>query len=312
MNLNAKIAELQRLASDYGETNDFKKRKSIKKESIKLYFEVEEELAKIKYDLRLIDIRNYKDEEKEQLKLFPDFFADLLDIPDQPYLPQVKQNALPIPLLLFLFYNHNKNMTALTSSAVLMDTVKQYLQQGDFQHLKSGSIRFITNTRFASDHLRRYGLLRTSEKEKYKYWQLTLFGTLIAAMIFEDEKFVFPEKFITHKNPFFFNQTLYTYTDKLLREDGFDKIVKQIFKDEVVRDIYSVKHKFVEFLAELLHIIKKTKKDQKEFFQKYEDFLRQIDDKVFAKEFADGFLLNLPSANKYDQLMNSAFTKKHL
>ncbi len=310
MDLNQKISELQQHASAYGKTDDFKKRKSIKKESVKLYFEVEEELAKLKYDLRLIDIRNFKEDEKKQLQMFPDFFADLLDIPDQPFLPHVKQNALPIPLLLFLFYNHNKNMTALTSSAVFMDTVKSYLQQGDFQHLKSGSIRFITNTRFASNHLRRYGLLRTSEKEKYKYWQLTLFGTLIAAMILEDEKFTFPEKFITHKDPFFFNQTLYTYTDELLRENGFNKLVKRIFIDEVVSDIYSIKHEFVTFLAELLHIIKKTKKDQKEFFNEYGAFLKQIDDKVFAKDFANGFLLNLPSAEKYGQLMYDAFSKR--
>jgi hypothetical protein len=311
MDLSKKISELQQLASAYGKTDDSKKRKSIKKESVKLYFEVEEELAKIKYDLRLIDIRNYKDEEKEQLKLFPDFFADLLDIPDQQFLAHVKQNALPIPLLLFLFYNHNKNMTALTSSAVLMDTVKPYLHEGDFQHLKSGSIRFITNTRFASDHLRRYGLLRTSEKEKYKYWQLTLFGTIIAAMIFEDDKFEFPENNIYQTNQYFLSNTLYKYTNLLLKNNGFEQLLKRIFADEIVNEIYSLKHDFISFLAELLHIIKKTKKDQKEFFNKYGAFLKQIDDKVFAKDFANGFLLNLPSANKYDQLMKDAFTKKY-
>jgi len=307
MNLSQKIELLQHRSREYSLEKNTAKRKIIKKESVKLYFEVEEELAKIKYNLRLIDIRNYKDVEKEQLKLFPDFFADLLYIPDAQPLPQVKQNALPLPLLLFLFYNHNKNMTALTCASVLMDTVKNYLRQGDFQHLKSGSIRFINNTRFASDHLRRYHLLRTSEEEKYKYWQLTLFGTLIAALLFEDERFTFPDNYICRTDPFFFDQTIFQYTEKLLK-DGFDKIVTSIFKDDIVSDIFSVKHEFVSFLAELLSIITGNKKEQKEFFIKYEDFLNRIDDKVFAKDLADGYLLNLPYTGKYKLLMKNAFT----
>lgn len=310
INLFDKIYNLQLLSSTYTKTNDLKERKIIKKKAVKLYFAVEEELAKIKYDLRLIDIRNFKPHEKAQLNLIPDLFYDFENIPSQSKLPHAKKNSLTIPLLLFLFFNHNKNMSALTASAIFMDSVKSYLREGDFQHLKSGSIRFITNTRFASDNLRSTGLLRTSQKEIYKYWQLTLLGILLAAMIFEDDDFNFPSGYLSSSDSLFFRQTLYKYINKLIYEDGFNKLVKQLFKDKVANEIYSIKHNFVMILAELLHIIKNTcnKNDIQEFFNKYNSFLEEIDDKVFGYDFANAFLLNIPSVTKYNQLMKAAFT----
>ena len=60
------------------------------------------------------------------------------------------------------------------------------LHEGDFAKLMTGSQRFVTNTRFAADILRRYGLLRSDKKSFYKIWELSLFGLILASNIYKN------------------------------------------------------------------------------------------------------------------------------
>jgi hypothetical protein len=47
---------------------------------------------------------------------------------------------------------------------------------------KTGVIRCYTNTRFAANKLRDYGLLKFTQKEAFKVWTLSLPGVLVAAL----------------------------------------------------------------------------------------------------------------------------------
>jgi len=318
MQLQKNINRLTELQKEYTGTADNQIKRSIKKEAVKLYFDIEENLYKIKYDFRIIDIRNFKEKEITELKTL-NLFSDFLSVDSLPRLRHVKQNALPIPLLLFLFYHYGKQMSALTSSAVLMDTVKKNLREGDFQHLQSGSLRFITNVRFASDKLRRHGLLRKTEKEKYHYWELTLFGILISALIFDDSSFTFkkspfPSNFADEHSLSFFNEKLYYYTDILLHHNGFDNIVNSIFKeDTIIKYIYNIKNNFISFLSELLDLFnskKASNHDEILFFKKFNDYLSSIDEHQQALNLSHCFLLQLPAEEKYLTLLSDAFNIK--
>lgn len=306
MNLINQAGYLAEILKDYSKANDPREKKSIKKAAVSVYFEIEEELNHIKYDLRLIDIRNFKGKDKEQLKLFPKLFLDFEEIPAQQTLPHISQYVLPVPLLLFLFYNYKKQMPALTASAVLMDTVKDYLQPGDFQHLKSGGLRFITNTRFASDHLRSFGLLRTSGDEMYKYWQLTLFGTIIAAMIFRNNGFYFPDDFRSRKSTFF-KESILRYSSELVKGNNFEKIIDSIFPIDSAEKIKVDKSEFISFLSEMPGVFQANKEKQKIFFNEFYLFLNKINDKFLAMNIAENVLHNHPSGDRYDWMMRDAF-----
>jgi hypothetical protein len=315
MQLQKNINRLTELQKEYSGTADNQIKRAIKKEAVKLYFDIEEDLYKIKYNFRIIDIRNFKEKEITELKTL-NLFSDFLSVDSLPRLPHVKQNALPIPLLLFLFYHYGKQMSALTSSAVLMDTVKKNLREGDFQHLQSGSLRFITNVRFASDKLRQHGLLRKTEKEKYHYWELTLFGILISALIFDDSSFTFkkshfPSNYADEHSLDFFYEKLNYYIDKLLIKNGFDNIVHNLFREKpILYFLNGIKTPFIIFLEELKWILNSPKKNNNDlinFFERFNTYLSSIDEEQQALNLAHHLLLSISTKEKYLTLMEEAF-----
>lgn len=101
---------------------------------------------------------------------------------------------LAIPLLLYLLQNHKKKESAYLTSIGFMNESINFLKEGDFANLMTGSQRFITNTRFAADILRRYGLLRSDKKSFYKIWELSLFGLILASNVYKNlSKNISPE-----------------------------------------------------------------------------------------------------------------------
>ena len=55
----------------------------------------------------------------------------------------------------------------------------------DFKRTETGVYRCYTNTRFAANVLRDYGLLKFTHKEAYKTWVLSLPGFLVASIVLE-------------------------------------------------------------------------------------------------------------------------------
>jgi hypothetical protein len=145
---------------------------------------VQSRLVELEYQINLI---------KFKLKIIDDPSTKLIETENSDYaLMFSHQNAfsaqhLVIPLLMYLFNNHRKRKPAYETSVEFMRSSKDFLRPGDFHKTKTGSIRFITNARFAAEELRKYGLIRSDYKTYYKIWELSVFGIIVAGMIYRDE-----------------------------------------------------------------------------------------------------------------------------
>lgn len=145
---------------------------------------VQSKLVELEYQINLI---------KFKLKIIDDPSTKLIDKENSEYaLMFSHQNSfsvqhLVLPLLMFLFSSHKVRKPAYETSVNFMKASKEFLRPGDFHKTKTGSVRFITNTRFAADELRKYGLIRSDSKTYYKIWELSVFGIIVAGMMYRDE-----------------------------------------------------------------------------------------------------------------------------
>lgn len=166
------IDELNELAVEYQGSRDESIYHRIRLRLIQLEYEMD----LFRYKLKIID-------DTELRKYYPEF---------NDYISRFSHhNAfsaphLLVPLMLFLLQNHRKRLPAYETAVMFMKESVEYLREGDFAKLKTGSQRFITNTRFAAKELRTYGLIRSDKKFYYKTWELSPFGLMIAANIYLD------------------------------------------------------------------------------------------------------------------------------
>lgn len=92
---------------------------------------------------------------------------------------------LQAPLLLFLLLNHKERYQVLEIIKYFIGEVRGQLKFLDFKKTKTGVTRCFTNTRFAANVLRDYGLLRFTKREAFKTWELSVAGFLVAASLLE-------------------------------------------------------------------------------------------------------------------------------
>ena len=92
---------------------------------------------------------------------------------------------LQAPLLLFLLLNHKERYQVLEIIKYFIGRVRGQLKFLDFKKTKTGVTRCFTNTRFAANVLRDYGLLRFTKREAFKTWELSVAGFLVAASILQ-------------------------------------------------------------------------------------------------------------------------------
>jgi len=90
-------------------------------------------------------------------------------------------------LLLFLLINHQKAYKVYDIIDNFIKDIWDQLSLLDFKKTKTGVTRCFTNTRFAANTLRDYGLLKSTKKEAYKTWTLSLYGFLVASKILQDD-----------------------------------------------------------------------------------------------------------------------------
>jgi hypothetical protein len=93
------------------------------------------------------------------------------------------QSALLRHLLLF----HNQTFHIYEIIESFVNSIWEHLDILDFKKTKTGVIRCYTNTRFAANILREYGLLRFTHKEAYKTWKLSLSGFLVAVKLIDSQ-----------------------------------------------------------------------------------------------------------------------------
>ena len=90
---------------------------------------------------------------------------------------------LQAPLLLFLLLHHRERYSVLDIIRLFVERIWDELTDLDFKKTKTGVTRCFTNTRFAAGTLRGYGLLKYTQREAFKTWELSLSGFLVAARI---------------------------------------------------------------------------------------------------------------------------------
>lgn len=124
-------------------------------------------------------------EEFEQSILFPDTDCLRLIVPKNSR--HVGTGTAPIrlqlPLLLFLLVHHRASLSVLEIINGFIDKIWDDLTFVDFKKTATGVTRCYTNTRFAAHTLRDYGLLKFTQKEAFKTWELSLTGFLVAARV---------------------------------------------------------------------------------------------------------------------------------
>lgn len=89
-------------------------------------------------------------------------------------------------LLQYLLIHHEESNQVYDIIERFIFQVWDDLSDLDFKQTKTGVTRCFTNTRFAANTLRNYGLLKFTQKEAFKTWELSLPGFVVAAKIFKD------------------------------------------------------------------------------------------------------------------------------
>lgn len=89
-------------------------------------------------------------------------------------------------LLLFLLLHHRSSFRVYDIITNFVEKIWVQLEVLDFKRTETGATRCFTNTRFAANTLREYGLLKFTRKEAYKTWVLSLPGFLVASRVLQE------------------------------------------------------------------------------------------------------------------------------
>ena len=95
-------------------------------------------------------------------------------------------------LLVFLLLHHGRYTKVLEIIEGFISKIRKDLDTLDFKKTKTGVFRCYTNTRFAANKLRDYGLLKFTRREAYKTWVLSLPGFIAAASALENPNWEIP------------------------------------------------------------------------------------------------------------------------
>lgn len=208
---------------------------------------------------KLITLENQINLLRFKLKIIDDPDLRVNDKENSDYVYKFShQNALTkfhlvIPLLLYLLQNHKKRESAYLTSIGFMNENVNFLREGDFAKLMTGSQRFITNTRFAADILRRYGIIRSDKKVFYKVWELSLFGLIFASNLYKNlsesisfEFLVEDKKHSVEWKVFKILRAYLIYTDSI---DNFWKLVEYVSEEkEILKYDEDIKKLFKDYI----------------------------------------------------------------
>lgn len=98
----------------------------------------------------------------------------------------LRPHDLELPLLLFLLvYEEGGDVYSVITNFI--DEIKPILKPLDFEKAKIGAPRCFTNTRFAAQTLRDYGLLKFTKEEAFRTWKLSFLGIAVASLIYHPD-----------------------------------------------------------------------------------------------------------------------------
>ncbi len=246
----------------------------------------EYEAWKLKYDLRLIEFPD-KFRKNKNVKNFESMFH---------HSNAYSKYHLILPLLVYLFENHKSSKSALNTSLSFMSSSKEYLKPGDFAKTKTGVQRFITNTRFASLELRNLGLLRSDSRRFYKYWELSLFGILLAGYIYLDYKNNLSNAFFNNFNWLEAKKSSFLVLDHYIalsqKPNNLEELFKSLFEEEIVSSYFQLYNRnFITFTKHIRKVIADNYNIRKQSTKDLVLFLNIINSDSEISKLADSIIL---------------------
>ena len=278
------IEEINNLSIEYKSTKDDNLLERIQRKLILLEYQTD----LLRYDLGIIEDPELKYFD-EEFKNYHSKFAH--------YNAHSKYHII-IPLLMYLLQNHATKKSAYETSLNFMKTSRKYLREGDFAKLKTGSQRFITNTRFAADELRKYGLLRSDKKTFFKIWELSYFGLILACNIYADKYKIITDEAINKKTDYaaekFTLDIIKKYYKKADSIDNFKKMIEYI--EEEGKIITYGLNRMEEYFEKFNRLITAVVEDGKLNFKKtttqdFISFMKEYNLDENFSVFADGLQL---------------------
>jgi hypothetical protein len=136
----------------------------------------------------------------------------------------------------------------------------------DFEKTKTGATRCFTNTRFAANTLRDYGLLKFTKEELYKTWMLSPIGIIVALKLLKDG--VWPKPISKQKTDPVLHQNIRDTFDTLKDNDEFLSVLTSIARSEKLTEAFEKGFQITfKLLSQYCGIFKDneiSKKDRKE------------------------------------------------
>lgn len=203
---------------------------------------------------------------------------------------------LIVPLLLYLFVNHNKEESALETALGFMSVSKDFLKHGDFAKTKTGAQRFVTNTRFASQILREFGFLRSDKDHFYKYWSLSPFGILVASQFYFDlrnsNSLNFFKRLSWQSANLESRNIISELIDRVLSRNSIPFIMNEIMEEEVVSEHLDLtRRKFTEFVKIIKNVLQEGYRPNNQNTQRLISFINSINSDEELSSFADSIIL---------------------
>ena len=193
-------------------------------------------------------------------------------------------------LLLFLLYRHNRGYYRIYDIIdSFIKTIWDHLEPLDFKRTKTGVIRCFTNTRFAANTLRKYGLLKYTPKVAYKTWVLSLPGMLVATKLMEQPNWAIPE--IDIRWHFDLHTDIRSAFDDLKTYDSFVQRLATVCKphNKVFEEFEKGSTRAYSLLENYWIIINNTSISKKDREKKSQEKLKEIEQDPEVNNFYDKF-----------------------
>lgn len=193
-------------------------------------------------------------------------------------------------LLRFLFYRHNKKESVFNIIEGFINVIWDFLSPVDFKRTATGVTRCYTNTRFAANTLRDYGLLKFTKGEAYKTWKLSLPGFLVASKVAESGDW---QIYIQNNNHGY--ALHHEIREAFVDLSSFDAFIKRLARfceptSKICEDFKVGLGRAYTNLAKYGEVIRNKNLSNKERLERSKGFIKLIDDDEEIQQFYKEFL----------------------
>ncbi|MCP4611128.1 MAG: hypothetical protein GY845_20660 [Planctomycetes bacterium] len=183
-------------------------------------------------------------------------------------------------LLLFLLIYHKQSYRIYDIISGFIHKIWDQLEFLDFKKTQTGVVRCFTNTRFAANTLRDYGLLKFTPKEAYRTWVLSLPGFLVASKVLKEWNGIWDLPTVGKEKHFDLYPSIFTAWIDLRTYDAMVERLAyicepntQVFKtfENVLKAAYGLLGSYWKVIQDGTKSIKERKKISMEHIQKLDD-----------------------------------------